>query len=406
LEEAVAALNERMVERFSELEIKGGRRPDGSPVWTKDLWPAPLTVDEVIAAIRGWDREEHEVDDETYRIYEKIADSKALPAKAWLESSMQRRIEGEYENKEWWIDLIAMTGKNKGYGFRIREEKLTRRPALLPGPGYAWIVEPRDVTPVRGVTHHAGNGAVLFADKEEDGALVVTAAWLQREDARGFRLVAFDEKANRHILDPGIFAGSGELAMRRFRLEPGELPANRVQHVGFEAVSSKNLRRVSEAAVRRAEEEGIEILPWPQVGQPYEFTLTTTDGQVIDPRNSRGKVLLIDCWASWCGPCMKKMPELKEIYGKWHGRGLEVICLSFDQDVEAAKAAFEAHEIPWPMVFVPNDKDVRQLWIEAVRVPPIPRVLLIGQRGVLHADLTGLSEISELGKTIAALFAR
>jgi thiol-disulfide isomerase/thioredoxin len=319
---------------------------------------------------------------------------------------MQGRVEGEYEYQEWWIDLLVRTGENRGYGFRIRKQKLSRRPALLPSPGYAWTVGPRGVTLRRGAARHAGNGVVLFADREQDGALVVTAAWSQPEDAHGFRFVAFDEKGNRRILEEGARLANGELAMRRFRLDPAEMPANRVRHLGFEAVSSKNLRRVSEAAVRRAERGGIEILAWPEVGHPYEFALTTINGQVIDSRNLRGKVLLIDCWASWCGPCMKKTPELKELYDKWHGKGLEVICLSFDDDVEAAKAALEALEIPWPMVFVPKDEKVRQLWIEALRVPPIPRVLLIDQRGTLRADLSDLSEISELGSTVAALFER
>jgi len=262
------------------------------------------------------------------------------------------------------------------------------------------------VTPRPGAQIHAHNGVTLETRNHQKGAMLVTVGWLQREDMHGWRLVAFDEKANRFILDRSISAGSGVVTMQRFRLDPAVLPADKVKHLGFEAVSGANLRRVSELAVRQAREKGVEILPWPQVGRPYEFTLTTTDGQVIDSRKLRGNVLLIDGWASWCGPCMTKMPKLKRVYDKWHAKGLEVLCLSFDMDLEAAKAAFKSHEIPWPMVLVPDDEEVRQLWREAVRLPPIPRVLLIDQRGVLRSDLGGvdLTQPEQIEKAVAALY--
>ena len=356
---------------------------------TKDEFPKrPLTEDEVVTAIRGWDREEHKIDDKRYGIFQRIAESRVLPPGAKLSFNYQwyHYRDDEHESLVWWNDLTVWTSKTTGYTFRIRDERLGRRPVLLPSAGYTWIVEPRDVTPSRRTRLYAHNGVTLEARRDEKGALAVTAAWLQREDTHGWRLVAFDEKANRYILDPIISAGSGKLTMRRFRLDPAALPAHKVKHLGFEAVSAANLRRVSELAVRRAEEKGIEILSWPQVGGPYEFRLTTTEGQIIDSRTLHGKVLLIDCWASWCGPCMRQMPELKKMYAKWHAQGLEIVCLSFDGDVGAARAAFELHEIPWPMVIVPDDKDVRHLWREAVRVPPIPRVFLIDRQGVLRFD--------------------
>jgi thiol-disulfide isomerase/thioredoxin len=114
--------------------------------------------------------------------------------------------------------------------------------------------------------------------------------------------------------------------------------------------------------------------------------LNTVEGAVLDSRKLHGKILMIDCWASWCAPCMRKMPELKEIHRKWHPEGLEVIGLSFDQDGQAAKAAFKRHEIPWPLVLVPNDESDRQLWTGATRIISLPRILLIDQQGVLRFE--------------------
>jgi hypothetical protein len=99
-------------------------------------------------AIRGWDREKHKVDDQMYRVDQRIADSRLLPTGASLRSCVQRQLEGNYERQEWWIDLIVMTGEGSGYGFRIREQELLHRLALTASPGYSWIVDPYGVTPV------------------------------------------------------------------------------------------------------------------------------------------------------------------------------------------------------------------------------------------------------------------
>lgn len=396
LKEAVASFNEKVAKYFSKHETMPS-------IYTKDQFPkTPLTEDEVVAAIRGWKCEEEKADEKTYRIYQRIADSRVLPAGAELGFHFHWyhfHEHDEYEFLVWWIDLDVMTSKNTGYTFRIRDERLDRRRALRPSPGYSWIVDPYSVTPVR-QGGQSSRGIIFFIDHDEKGALVVTAAWLWRKDAHDLRFVAFDENAKRYILYRRFGTTHSDqrnttLVVKRFRLDPGELPASKVQHLGLQAVDEYGQMSLSNTAVRRAREKGIEILPWPQVGRPYEFSLTTTDGQVIDSRKLRGKVLLIDCWASWCGPCMTNIPELKEIYTQWHAKGLEVLCLSFDYDVEAAKTALESHKIPWPMVFVPSDKEVRQLWKEAVRLPPTPRILLIDQRGVLRSDLSPPWDLKE-----------
>jgi len=404
LKEAVASFNEKAATRFSEIETRG------SPtVWAADRRPAPLTEEEIVAAIRDWNREEIKVDDKTYGIYQRIADSKALPPGAQLSfSNYWYRYDDhdEYEFLVWWIKLDVMTSKNTGYTFRIRDERLDRRRALTPSPGYAWIVNPYSLTgpwPTRGAGWSAG-GVVFLIEQDNEGAFVVTAAWLLGQNMTDLRAVAFDDKATRYMLaQRGIGThsnGSASLVMKRFRLDPSELPASKVRQVGLEAVDRKGLAVSSEAAVQRAREKRIEVLPLPQVGQPYEFRLTATDGRVIDSRRLRGKVLLIDCWASWCGPCMAMMPEMKEIYRRWHAKGLEIVGLNFDQTVKAAETAVEAHKIPWPIVIVPSDKEIRQLWTEAARINTLPRILLIDQQGVLRSDLSPPWELKE---EIAAL---
>ena len=400
LKEAVAAFNDKAAAYLSATETRGD-----SSARTADRRPAPLTEDEVVAAIKGWDREKQGVDDTTYRIFREMADSRVLPPGATLRFSnfwYHYAEQDEYEFLVWWIDLDVMTGENKGYTLRIRDGRLDRRHAFTHSPDYSWRVNPYVVVPVQSALDSgwSAGGIVFSISEDREGALTIIAAWLLRDDMHDVRVVAFDEQRNRYVLAERGIGLHENMLMKRFRLDPGKLPARRVQHLGFETLDNQAMSRLSEAAVQRAREKGIGVLSLPQVGSPYEFTLTTVDGVVIDSRRLKGKVVLIDCWASWCGPCMKKMPELKEIYSKWHARGLEVVGLSFDMSGEAAKAAFASYKIPWPLVVLPSDEEIRQLWTEASRITTLPRVLLVDQQGVLRLDQ---SPPNELEKEISAL---
>ncbi len=145
-------------------------------------------------------------------------------------------------------------------------------------------------------------------------------------------------------------------------------------------------RSASAEAIGRARARGIDLLPWPRVGQPYEFTLETGDGRVVRSLDLKGKVVLIDCWATWCAPCMSKMPKLKELYEKRHGEGFEVIGVNLDDDPENAHRVLKTLALPWPEVFVPTDEATRATWETAAGIENLPRLLVIDRGGVLRYD--------------------
>ncbi|WP_345027346.1 TlpA disulfide reductase family protein, partial [Flavivirga jejuensis] len=66
-------------------------------------------------------------------------------------------------------------------------------------------------------------------------------------------------------------------------------------------------------------------------GTPDDFSIPSLDGGETSLYQYRGKVLLIDCWATWCGPCIKEMPHIGEIYNEFHPKGLEVLGISYDR---------------------------------------------------------------------------
>jgi len=147
------------------------------------------------------------------------------------------------------------------------------------------------------------------------------------------------------------------------------------------------VRQATDAAVRTAENKGVEILPFPVPGQPFPFTITDVNGEKLKSLDLRGKIVLIDCWATWCTPCLSQIPKLKVLYDEYHARGLEIIGVSFDQDGEAARNAYKRMDVAWKLVLVPSDDDVRELWRAANGVAALPRLFLLDRDGILLADL-------------------
>lgn len=83
-------------------------------------------------------------------------------------------------------------------------------------------------------------------------------------------------------------------------------------------------------------------------GQAPEISLKTPKGKTITLSSLRGKYVLIDFWASWCGPCRKENPNVVRIYNKYKDKGFTVFSVSLDKDAEAWKRAIEADNLSWP----------------------------------------------------------
>jgi cytochrome c biogenesis protein CcmG, thiol:disulfide interchange protein DsbE len=87
------------------------------------------------------------------------------------------------------------------------------------------------------------------------------------------------------------------------------------------------------------------------IDQPApELALTALDGQTLELSKLRGKVVLVNFWATWCAPCRKEMPTLDAFYRRYHGQGLELIGISVDFARDAAKMRKAAGSVTYPTV--------------------------------------------------------
>ena len=123
---------------------------------------------------------------------------------------------------------------------------------------------------------------------------------------------------------------------------------------------------------------------------PLELKFTAADGRQVDLAQLRGKVVLVDFWATWCVPCLREMPYVRAAYKKFHGRGFEVVGISFDKAPGAQPRGMERtaaqidqfareNDMPWPHHY--DGKYWDNEFGRRFAVASIPAAFLLGKDG-------------------------
>lgn len=135
------------------------------------------------------------------------------------------------------------------------------------------------------------------------------------------------------------------------------------------------------------------------VGKPFVFIALGMDGKEINLENLRGKVVLIDFWASWCGPCMAEVPNLKKLYGRYRSEGFEIIGVNLDEDVDTLKSTVEKNGMYWLHHF--DGANPEGGWARKYSISSIPTMWLIDKQGVLR-ELNAREDLEEKLKKLLA----
>lgn len=158
------------------------------------------------------------------------------------------------------------------------------------------------------------------------------------------------------------------------KLESGDEREKQFAEFGglFAKASDKELARYGKKLAQKPEAEESDL-----VGKELELAGPTAAGNDFKWADYRGKVVLVDFWATWCGPCRKEMPHVKELYEKLQPQGFAVVGVSLDKDQEALAAYLAENQIPWENLAGDETQDLAAKY----GVRGIPTMMAIGKDG-------------------------
>jgi thiol-disulfide isomerase/thioredoxin len=218
------------------------------------------------------------------------------------------------------------------------------------------------------------------ASKEVKGTAAFLRVVLALTDVNGmsrFTLPAFHRKLT-EFLDtyPDHPRAVDAAALQINLLEQGETP-------GADKILDKLAKHRNQQIAMQAKgllDQRARFAEWRKT--PIELKFTAVDGTEVDFAKLRGKVVLLDFWASWCGPCMSEAPNLVAAYKKLRSRGFEIVGISLDQDKAAMEAAIKSAGLEWPHHF--DGKGWQSDIAQRFGIRSIPSTWLFDKQGKLH----------------------
>jgi thiol-disulfide isomerase/thioredoxin len=132
-------------------------------------------------------------------------------------------------------------------------------------------------------------------------------------------------------------------------------------------------------------------------GHPMEISGTLLSGKPFDQKSLAGKVVLVDFWATWCGPCIAEIPNVLEQYEKYHDKGFEVVGISLDEEKDKVDAFVADKKIPWPIIYA--GKGWQDPVAQFYGISGIPQLILIGRDGnVITLNARGEALVKKLAE--------
>ena len=117
-----------------------------------------------------------------------------------------------------------------------------------------------------------------------------------------------------------------------------------------------------------------------------DFSLPGLDGKTGSLSDYRGRVVLLNIWATWCPTCVEEMPSMQKLYGQMKDKGLEILTVSIDDSGARAVAPFmQRHKLSFPALLDPGGKTVQRLY----RITGVPESFIVGKEGNIEKVIIG-----------------
>lgn len=189
-----------------------------------------------------------------------------------------------------------------------------------------------------------------------------------------------------YLNSPNSKKSAEQVAYVKYFIGMGYIKGEKFEEARKYLVDVVNAATVTDNRVKQSAQmqlNRIETLKKLRLGQPaIDFSATTADGKKIKLSDFRGKVVLLDFWATWCAPCRQEIPNVKKVFEEFHKKGFEIIGISLDQKKVQFDSYMESNNISWPQIFDGKGwkSDIGSLYA----VTSIPATFLLDRKGVIR----------------------
>ena len=126
-----------------------------------------------------------------------------------------------------------------------------------------------------------------------------------------------------------------------------------------------------------------------------DFRLKAVDGRTIGPKDFRGRVVVVDFWATWCVPCHRQAEILESLHREYKGKPIQFLAANVGEDEATVRSFLQNRPMPYPVLLDPEDRVSSQMGVLA-----LPTLIVIDKAGKVSYTNAGVTEESTLRKVL------